>query len=51
MPKAIQLVFVLMIVPLIRLSCTFKSPYNATQKSKLAFLDTITRNTIKSTVP
>ena len=40
-----------MTVPLITLSYTLKSSYNATQKWKLASLDRTAGNIVKSTVP
>ena len=51
--KATRLVFVLMVATLITLSCTLKSPYNATMlhNMKLASLDRRARNIIKSTIP
>ena len=49
--KAARLVYIMMVVPLVTLGCTLKSPYNATQKLKLASLDKRARKIVKSNVP
>ena len=49
--KATGLVYITIIIPLLTSSCTFKSPYNNTQKLKCKPLDRRARKIIKLDVP